>query len=86
MQPDEGLLPAYGHVVRRLLGLALVAIVVEHVATPGGDLGSTRRHGPVGSDARAAQGDWFQTLMHIAVTSLWILPVIRAAPACASPI
>ena len=23
--------------------------------------------------------DWFQTLMHIAVTSLWILPVIRAS-------
>lgn len=25
--------------------------------------------------------DWFQTLMHIAVTSLWILPVIRAGTA-----
>ena len=24
--------------------------------------------------------DWFQTLMHIAVTSLWILPVIRLKP------
>ncbi len=26
---------------------------------------------------------WFQTLMHIAVTSLWILPVIRSGRWCA---
>ena len=29
---------------------------------------------------RRSRARWFQTLMHIAVTSLWILPVIRAAP------
>ena len=27
----------------------------------------------------AARGAWFQTLMHIAVTTLWILPVIRSS-------
>ena len=31
--------------------------------------------------AMPLEGTWFQTLMHIAVTSLWILPVIRAGVA-----
>ena len=34
-----------------------------------------------GAPGRPFKRHWFQTLMHIAVTSLWILPVIRAGMA-----
>ncbi|MCP4512193.1 MAG: hypothetical protein GY826_37985, partial [Fuerstiella sp.] len=33
--------------------------------------------GPTGMFGRALKREWFQTLMHIAATSLWILPFIR---------
>jgi predicted acyltransferase len=78
---SEGLAAAYWHVVKRLLGLALVAVVIydaPQVARTWSDFvkdgaWEAFRHA-IGSSVKS----WFQTLMHIAVTSLWILPVIRA--------
>jgi predicted acyltransferase len=74
----EGLSRAYGHVVRRLLGLALVAIVVYGAPTAAHTWQEFLDKGPWEALWRSIRGVWFQTLMHIAVTSLWILPVIRA--------
>ena len=81
---EQGLAGAYWHVAKRLFGLALVAIFISHQGSPNlhdhpfdwdtmKHLGWNAFHDPL-------KRDWFQTLMHIAVTSLWILPVIRLAP------
>jgi predicted acyltransferase len=80
---QQGLGKAYWHMVKRLVGLAIVAMIVYN-ARPHLPEGATFNwetiktlgvwnllHDPL-------KRDWFQTLMHIAVTSLWILPVIRA--------
>ena len=65
------------------VGLALVAIVVYQGSPqlPKGaafDWQTIKQLGVWGVFAGPLKHDWFQTLMHIAVTSLWILPVIRA--------
>jgi Heparan-alpha-glucosaminide N-acetyltransferase, catalytic len=78
---DEGLGRAYGHVVRRLLGLALVAIVIEHVHPRAATWQALVDLGPWDAFREALCRGWFGSpLMHIAVTSLWIVPVIRAGP------
>ncbi len=75
----EGKVAAYSRVVRRLLGLAALAFVV-YVILP---LILSGAHGPQPPLAERLlavfKRDWFQTLLHIAVTSLWILPVVRAS-------
>jgi predicted acyltransferase len=76
----EGLGKAYRHVVRRLLGLALIALIVYTAPRAASTWQELVELGPGGA-LRGAIKDWFQTLMHIAVTSLWILPVIRSRPA-----
>lgn len=73
----EGLRVAYGRVVRRLLGLVLLSMVIyapQDVAKTWSDLQELG----VAALARPLKREWFQTLMHIAVTSLWVLVVIRA--------
>jgi predicted acyltransferase len=77
----EGLARAYGHVVKRLLGLALVALVVYNAPTAARTWQEFLDKGPLTALWHSARGTWFQTLMHIAVTSLWITPVIRASGA-----
>jgi predicted acyltransferase len=81
---QQGVVAAYWHMVKRLFGLALVAIFISYQAEPPWpketkhtwealqQIGLWGAFWP-GAIKRA----WFQTLMHIAVTSLWILPVIR---------
>lgn len=74
----EGLASAYWHVVKRLLGLALVALVIYQApkaAETWSELGDKGAWAAI----RGSCKNWFQTLMHIAVTSLWILPVIRSS-------
>lgn len=76
----DGARAAYGRIVRRLLGLVLVSLVIYapgHVAQTWERL---REIGPAAL-ARPLKREWFQTLMHIAVTSLWVLPVIRSGAA-----
>jgi predicted acyltransferase len=75
---------AYLHAVRRNLGLFLLAVVIYHLD------GSFKTWSDLQAKL-AEQGFWaflghafwrvpFQTLAHIAVTSLWVLPVIAARP------
>jgi predicted acyltransferase len=69
---------AYLHALRRNLGLMLVAFAVYSVGSnwqSWGDAG--QRHAVL---VRWAKQDLFQTLAHIAVTSVWVLPVIAARP------
>jgi hypothetical protein len=75
----EGLPAAYRRVARRLGGLVLLSLVFYTLA-PGPE-GWQRliEQGPWAALAQLGKRDWFQTLLHIAVTSLWILPVIRAS-------
>ena len=80
---DQGLGAAYSRIFRRFLGLMLVAMVVYGAK----GFGTWRElYNP---DLGFGQNLWFtlhpllkrewmQTLGHIAVTSIWILPVIRA--------
>jgi hypothetical protein len=72
---------AYLRVVRRLLGLILVALIVYTAGAPAASWNELREIGFWGAIKVPLKRDWFQTLMHIAVTSLWILPVIRAGAA-----
>ena len=69
----------WGRAVRRILGLALVAIVWYSI----GDLSDIIKRfqtKPTGEVLYALfKGHYFQTLMHIAATSLWILPVIATS-------
>ncbi len=70
---------AYGHVVRRFLGLALVAIVIEHLQPRAPNWAGLVAMGPWELFREPLTRSWFGSpLMHIAVTSLWITPVIRA--------
>jgi predicted acyltransferase len=71
---------AYAHVASRVLGLALVAILIYTPASLATSWDEVRQLGP-GGLIRLAVKDWFQTLMHIAATTLWVLPVIRAGAA-----
>lgn len=78
----QGMTAAYGHVVKRLLGLALIATVVYQAPAVARTWSQFTEHGAWDAFRAAIGGSvktWFQTLMHIAVTSLWILPVIRAS-------
>jgi predicted acyltransferase len=75
----EGLASAYWHVVKRFLGLALVALVIYNAPTAARTWQEFLDRGPLTALWDSIRGTWFQTLMHIAVTSLWITPVIRAS-------
>jgi predicted acyltransferase len=80
---QQGAGPAYWHMVKRLFGLALVAIFITYQAEPPWpkDKHTWETLQQIGwwhaVWPHAIKNTWFQTLMHIAVTSLWILPVIR---------
>ena len=76
----DGLASAYWHMIRRLLGLALLAIVVYSAGGHAPKWDTLVEKGPWEAIRGPLKGAWFQTLMHIAVTSLWILPVIRSGP------
>ena len=74
----SGLRTAYGRMVRRLLGLVLLSLVIYSVGDVAGSWEQLRSTGFWSTMKGPLKRNWFQTLMHIAVTSLWILPVIRA--------
>lgn len=70
----------WGRVIRRILGLALVAIVWYSFCDLHGLIERLRSQDFGSVLYGLAKRTWFQTLMHIAVTSLWILPVVTASP------
>ena len=74
----RGAVSAYLRVVRRLLGLVLVSLIIYRVSPVAKSWSELQSIGVWGAIADPLKRNWFQTLMHIAVTSLWITPVIRA--------
>src|SRR5947209_637313 len=71
---------AYLRVVRRNLGLILLGMVIYHLDGSGGSWSELRGLGLRGWLAQAFQREVFQTLVHIGLTALWIMPVIAARP------
>ncbi|MAX38848.1 acyltransferase family protein [Gimesia sp.] len=74
----DGAVSAYLRVVRRLLGLVLVSLIIYRVSPVAKTWEELQSLGIWGAIADPLKRNWFQTLMHIAVTSLWITPVIRS--------
>src|SRR5262249_10369674 len=75
----EGPRSAYLHIIHRSLGLILLGLVVYHLT---GDVKSWAelQHLDGWDFLKAFKRSPFQTLTHIGVTSLWVLPVIAARP------
>ncbi|MFO0892401.1 MAG: hypothetical protein U0790_25080 [Isosphaeraceae bacterium] len=74
-----GRIAAYRAAISRSLGLILLGLVIYHLD---GDVKSWSELvdlGPGGVLARAFRREPFQTLVHIGLTALWILPVIGAS-------
>ena len=76
----QGSAAAYGRIIRRLLGLVLVSLVVYNVGPRAPNWEQLKQLGFWQALHEPLKRDWFQTLMHIAVTSLWILPVVHCKP------
>jgi predicted acyltransferase len=72
---------AYVAVLRRSLGLILLGAVIYHLDGGGKTWAEIVALGPVGFLQNAFQRSLFQALVHIGVTSLWVLPVMAAPPA-----
>jgi hypothetical protein len=77
----EGLGAAYGHIVRRLLGLILITIILDRVNPRAEHWNELVEKGAWGVLHDPVIHGWWGPLTHIALTSLWILPVIRAGSA-----
>ena len=76
----QGNVAAYVRMVRRLLGLVLVSLVVYTVGQRAANWEELVEMGFWQALYEPLKRGWFQTLMHIAVTSLWILPVVHCKP------
>lgn len=74
----EGSGAIFRRMAKRLLGLALVALVVYTVGRRAETWEALVQLGAWGAIEEPLKRHWFQTLMHIAVTSLWVLPVIHS--------
>ena len=74
----QGSAAAYGRMIRRLLGLVLVSLVVYTVGPRAPNWEQLKEMGIWQALYEPLKRGWFQTLMHIAVTSLWILPVVHS--------
>lgn len=71
---------AYGASVRRNLGLLLLGLVIHHLDGRFDSWAKLVEVGWNGVLRSALQRNYFQTLTHIAITALWMLPVIAARP------
>jgi predicted acyltransferase len=67
-------------VLKRSAGLILLGYVLYHLDGSVNSFAELEKLGPAGFFAGALKRELFQTLVHIAITSVWVLPVI-AAPA-----
>ncbi len=74
----SGTQSAYSHALQRNFALLLVAFVVHNVGSNWEKWADATQLDAV--LLRWAKQDLFQTLGHIAVTSLWVLPVIASRP------
>ncbi len=73
----DGARAAFRHALGRVGGLLLVGFVVYHLDGKVNTWDELKTLGFVGFLKTAFQKDYFQTLVHIALASLWVLPVIR---------
>jgi hypothetical protein len=71
---------AYLHMLRRCVGLLLVGFVLYSVDGGARTWAELVSLGPGGFLATAFQRNYFQTIVHIAITTLWVLPVVTAGP------
>jgi predicted acyltransferase len=78
---EQGLPAAYRRVARRLGALALLAVVLYTLTTGAASPKWWAERSFWSGLGELGKRNWFQTLLHIAVTTLWILPVIRASAA-----
>jgi predicted acyltransferase len=74
----QGLMAGYGRMVRRILGLFLVSIAIYTAGRVAGTWHELVDRGPWDVAFPYFKRHWLETLGQIALTSLWILPVIRA--------
>jgi predicted acyltransferase len=70
----------YVRVLRRCLGLILIGFVVHHLDAGPKTWSELADLGVLGFLQTAFQRNFFQTLTHIGITSLWVLPVIAGGP------
>jgi predicted acyltransferase len=80
---SDGPLKAYLHVLWRCLGLILIGLMMYHLDGQFERWSDLRQQLDKGwwEFVKSAFGrEPFQTLVHIAVTSLWVMPVIAAGP------
>jgi predicted acyltransferase len=71
---------AYLRVLRRNLGLILLGFVIYHLDGSAKTWEDLQTLGIDGFLTTAFQRNLFQTLVHIGVTSIWVMPVIAARP------
>ncbi len=76
---DSGGKMPWGRAVRRILGLALIAIVWYTICDFTSIVGKFQKRPALEVLGDLFKRDYFQTLLHIAATSLWILPVVKAS-------
>ncbi|MEI8018163.1 MAG: hypothetical protein WCH39_08160 [Schlesneria sp.] len=69
----------WGRAIRRILGLALVAIVWYTIGDFSSIVANFRNKPTLEVLGALFKRHYFQTLLHIAATSLWILPVVTAS-------
>ena len=70
---------AWLRMLRRAIGLSLIAIIWYSYGDWQGILRNYNEHGFLYAVAACAKRTWMQTLLHIALTCIWILPVISAS-------
>ncbi|MCI0360985.1 MAG: heparan-alpha-glucosaminide N-acetyltransferase domain-containing protein [Planctomycetaceae bacterium] len=76
----EGAAAAYWHATKRVFALLLVALVVHTLGKGVANWELFVSGQGWKAIAVGLKRDYFQTLTHIAVTSLWVMPVIAARP------
>jgi predicted acyltransferase len=76
----DGPAAAYGHAIRRIMALLVVALIVHGLGSVPAAWSQFEEIGFWRAIAPGLKRNFFQTLTHIAVTSLWIMPVIAARP------
>ena len=77
---DEGLVAGYWRMVRRIVGLFLVSFAIYTSGRAVENWHELVGRGTWDVVSPYLKREWLQTLGHIAITSLWILPVIRSQP------
>lgn len=73
----QGSFAAYARMIKRLLGLVLISLVIYGVSPRAASWEQLQEMSFLEVFGEPLKRQWFQTLMHIAVTSLWLLPVVH---------